>query len=124
MKVDEILKLIDAGYTKEEIAALSGDPQPQPEPKPEPEQKQEPEPKPEPDQKQEPEPKPEPEPQPDQTNQRLDKLETSIATLIKTIQVSNVNNMMIRHDPDPITKQVDDALASIIRPTINRKDDK
>ena len=106
MTVNEIMRLLDAGYTKEEIAALTSDPEP--EQKPEPEEK--------------PEPEPKPEPAEDQTGTRLDALEKSIASLIKTIQVSNVNNKSIPTLPADSTKIVDDAMASIIRPTMNKKE--
>lgn len=109
MTVNEIMRLLDAGYTKEEIAALTSDSEPTPEVKPEPEVKADPE------------PAPEPEPTADQTGARLDALEKSIASLIKTIQVSNVNNKNIQTLPTDSTKIVDDALASIIRPTIKKE---
>lgn len=116
MTVNEIMRLLDAGYTKEEIAALTSDPEPAPEVKPEPVP-----PAPEPEVKTDPEPAPEPEPAADQTGARLDALEKSIASLIKTIQVSNVNNKNIQTLPNDTTKIVDDALASIIRPTIKKE---
>ena len=116
MTVNEIMRLLDAGYTKEEIAALTSDPEPAPEVKPEPE--------PAPEVKPEPEPAPEvkPEPAEDQTGARLDALEKSIASLIKTIQVSNVNDKHIQTLPNDTTKIVDDAMASIIRPDIKKKE--
>ena len=136
MTVNEIMRLLDAGYTKEEIAALTSEPKPAPEvkpdPKPAPEVKPDPkpapevkpEPKPAPEVKPEPKPAPEvkPEPAEDQTGARLDALEKSIASLIKTIQVSNVNNKNIPTLPTDSTKIVDDAMASIIRPTIIKKE--
>lgn len=45
MKIDEILKLVNAGYTKDEIASfetLEPTPEPTPEPEPKPEPKPEP----------------------------------------------------------------------------------
>lgn len=114
MTIDQIMKLLDAGYTKEEIAALTSDPEPAPEVKPEPVP-----PAPEPEVKTDPEPAPEP--AADQTGARLDALEKSIASLIKTIQVSNVNNKNIQTLPTDSTKIVDDAMASIIRPTIKKE---
>ena len=113
MTVDQIMKLLDAGYTKEEIAALTSNPEPAPEVKPEPE--------PAPEVKPEPSPEVKPEPAEDQTGVRLDALEKSIASLIKTIQVSNVNNKNIQTLPTDSTKIVDDAMASIIRPTIKKE---
>ena len=116
MTVNEIMRLLDAGYTKEEIAALTSDPEPAPEVKPEVKTD------PEPEEKTDPEPEVKPEPAEDQTGARLDALEKSIASLIKTIQVSNVNNKNIPTLPTDSTKIVDDALASIIRPTMNKKE--
>ena len=46
MNVEQIIKMIDAGYTKEEIEKMTDPkPEPEPEPKPQPEPKTEPEPK-------------------------------------------------------------------------------
>ena len=47
MKIDEILKLVNAGYTKDEISAFETK-EPTPEPSPEPSPEPKPEPKPEP----------------------------------------------------------------------------
>ena len=47
MKIDEILKLVNAGYSKDEIASFETQ-EPAPEPKPEPSPEPKPEPKPEP----------------------------------------------------------------------------
>ena len=46
MKIDEILKLVNAGYTKDEISAFEAK-EPTPEPSPEPSPEPKPEPKPE-----------------------------------------------------------------------------
>lgn len=49
MNVEQIIKMIDAGYTKEEIEKMTQpEPEPKPEPKQEPKQEQKQEPKPEP----------------------------------------------------------------------------
>ena len=48
MKVEEVIKLIDAGYSKEEIDKML-QPEPEPKPDPEPERKPDPEPKAEPE---------------------------------------------------------------------------
>ena len=47
MKIDEILKLVNAGYSKDEISAFEAT-EPTPEPSPEPSPEPKPEPKPEP----------------------------------------------------------------------------
>lgn len=36
MKYDEIIKLLDAGYTRDEILAMKAEPEPEPTPEPEP----------------------------------------------------------------------------------------
>ena len=49
MKIDEILKLVNAGYSKDEIVALeTQEPTPEPSPEPNPEPKPEPIPEPKP----------------------------------------------------------------------------
>lgn len=42
MKIDEILKLVNAGYSKDEISAFETEPTPEPTPEPNPEPKPEP----------------------------------------------------------------------------------
>ena len=114
MTFDQLMKLLDAGFTKEEIMALNGTPAPapQPEPEPAPAPQSEPEPAPQP----EPEPHPEPAPAP-QNDQAaiLAKLEELNQTIIR----SNINNSR-----QPETESVDDILATIIRPTFKNKEEK
>ena len=117
MKASEILKLIDAGYTKAEIQAMeepetgaAPDPAPAPAPAavPEKEQKQE-------EQKQE-ENKSIPE-APAAGNPQIDALTKQIGSLISVIQKSN---MMTSQQPAPPAQSAEDVLASIIRPTHKR----
>ena len=107
MELTQVTKLLDAGFTADEIREMMQGTQP--EPQPEPETKPEPQP--------EPETKPEPEPQPDQTEQRLTNIETSISSLLKAIQESNLRNDT---QPGAGTKSMqeltDAAMASLINP--------
>lgn len=110
MTFDQLMKLLDAGFTKAEIMALNGTPAPAPQPEPEPEPDPAPAPQPEP----EPQPDPAPAPQNDQAA-ILAKLEELNQTIIR----SNINNSR-----QPETESVDDILATIIRPTFKNKEEK
>lgn len=110
MTFDQLMKLLDAGFTKAEIMALNGTPAPAPQPEPEPEPDPAPAPQPEP----EPQPDPAPAPQNDQAA-ILAKLEELNQTIIR----SNINNSR-----QPETESVDDILATIIRPTLKNKEEK
>lgn len=79
MDLDEILKLIDAGYTKADIEALTAAPAPADPPA-------EPDPAPAPAQ-----PDPEPAPAPAVNDERYDRLEKLLTTLIGAQQGMNVN---------------------------------
>ena len=103
MNVEQIIKLIDAGYTKDEIEKMT-----EPEPKPEPEleaktePKQEPEPKPEP--KPEAEPKTEPKPADDPVLKELQDLKKAVYAM---------NIMQSSHPPK--AESVDDILAKALK---------
>jgi DNA-binding transcriptional MerR regulator len=107
MELTQVTKLLDAGFTADEIREMMQGTQP--EPQPEPETKPEPQP--------EPETKPEPEPQPDQTEQRLTNIENNISSLLKAIQESNLRNDT---QPGAGTKSMqeltDAAMAALINP--------
>lgn len=121
MKVDQVIRLLEAGYSKEEIHQMdTGNQEPQ-------EQKQEttkPEPAAEqPEQKTEPaEPAgnqddkgPAAETAPDpKTNERLDGIENQLKQLIKSIQASNVRRDSYGSAGEDIDKQAENALASLI----------
>ena len=104
MTFEQLMKLLDAGFSKAEIMALNGTPAPAPQPEPEPEP--------------EPAPAPQPEPAPAPQNDQaaiLAKLEELNQTIIR----SNINNSR-----QPETESVDDILATIIRPTFKNKEEK
>ena len=117
MTVTEIMKLLDAGYTKEEISALEA-PAPEPKAKPEPapapdaEPKAKPEPAPAPDA--EPKAKPEPAPAPDAEPTLADVLK-QMARLTATIQANALAQTQINGQPKQPTAE--DMIAQIIRPT-------
>ena len=95
MNVEQIIKMIDAGYTKEEIEKMT-----QPEPKPEPEPKTEPEPEPEPKT----EPKTEPKPADDPVLKELQDLKKAVYAM----------NIMQSSQP-PKSESVDDILAKALK---------
>lgn len=96
MKVEEVIKLIDAGYSKDEIDKML---QPEPEPKP----------KTEPDPEPDPEPKTEPKTEP--------KAETVIYPVLKELQdlKKAVYAMNIMNSAQPEQKSVDDILATSLK---------
>ena len=124
MNYEQISKLIDAGFTKDEIMQLARD---EPFQKPEPEPQLGPEPGPEPEPQQGPEEKtssePEPQPEPDsQVGDRLTSIEKSIADLMKAFQAENLKKDQIRTTAQTLQEKTDAIMASIIRPETGRKD--
>lgn len=119
MTGDQVLKLLESGFTAEEIRKMDDPfPVPAPEPKPEPQKEQEPE----PERQQETAPEPQQEPEPSETEKRLGALETSIEKLVKTLQESNLRNSSFQSDPaDSLEAQTDKIMASIIRPEPAKK---
>ena len=119
MTGDQVLKLLESGFTAEEIRKMQETaPEPQPDPQPEPQKEQEPE----PERQQETAPEPPKDPEPSETDKRLDALETSISKLVKTLQESNLKNSSFQSDPaDSLEAQTDKIMASIIRPEPAKK---
>lgn len=115
MKPDEILKLIDAGYTKEEIQAMD-----QPE-----------EPIPEEPQQEEPIPEPHDTEQQARDSQALDEVrqelkttQQQLADLVKQMQRNNLATASVNILPEnDLDKRTDEAMAELIRPKIERKGD-
>ena len=105
MKATEILALINAGYTKEEISAMelpetaaAPDPIPEPVPEAEPEQEKE-------------------APKPDPVNPEIQALTKQINDLVSAIQKSNLLNT---NQPQIQAESAEDILANIIAPTHKR----
>ena len=104
MKIDEILKLVNAGYSKDEIASLETK-----EPTPEPSLEPSPEPKPEP--KLEPNPEPKPEPKPEPANE-LAEITKRLDELTKAIQTGNT---VAATAPTPKENDVNDVILNLIK---------
>lgn len=102
MKVDEILKLIDAGYTKADIDAMTAEPAAEPEKTAEPET---------PEQAAEPETAPEQTAEPAQASGQ-DQILDALNRLTNTIIKSNINATVTQ----PAERTPEDALAEIISP--------
>lgn len=125
MKVDQVIRLLEAGYSKEEIQQMEAgnqEPQEQETPKPEP-AAEKPEPKTEPAAaEQDPASKPEEkrpaaETAPDpETGKRLDGIENQLKHLIKSIQASNVRRDSYGSAGEDLESQADKALAALIQP--------
>lgn len=112
MTVTEIMKLLDAGYTKEEITALEAvAPEAQPEAAPAPEAQPEPAPA--------PEAKPEASPAPDAEPTLADVLK-QVAKLTATIQANALAQTQISGQQKSPTAE--DMIAQIIRPTRKERD--
>ncbi len=108
MNAENILKLVDAGFTKEEILALAGTAQPEEAEPP----KNEPAPQPEP------EPAPAPAPQPDPNQERYDQLLEAMQKLTGAIQAGNILNSSNREEPQ---LSAEDILAEVVNPKPNKR---
>ena len=119
MNTDLLVRLLDAGFTKDEIMKLAepAKPEPAPEDDPEPEAPKAPE----------ADPKPAA-PEADQaaadpgTDKRLDAIEQSISSLVKAVQRNNLRNDSFGTVPDSLETQTDKIMAAIIRPEPDRKE--
>lgn len=108
MNVNELLELVRAGYSKEEIQAMI---QPEAEPEqPEPEKAPEPEPK-----------EPAPAAGPDQFSfeNELKEIRASIAEMVKTFQAANVQNA--RMSVPTSSDSAQDILADWLNPKVKEK---
>lgn len=90
MNYNEIIKLLDAGYTREEILQMD---EKEPEPAPEPE--------------------PEPEPAPDPTAAIMTEVKDMFAEMRKELTAMNIMNSRLQDDHN----EPEDILANIINPT-------
>jgi len=126
MNADLLGKMLDAGFTKEEILSLvkpepmtshaeaaADDPEPvdaEPAAQAEPEQKA---------------PDPEPGPAADTAamEKRLSGIEKSISDLVKTMQAENRKRDSIGGLPDSLEDETDRIMKNMIRPETKRKDD-
>ena len=109
MNLDQIIKLVDAGYTKEEIQQMM-------QPSPEPAKKEEPAPEPEPAKKEEPAPEKKPEPEPFDTQP----FNAAIDEMTKAMNAMNVKlqkmALSMYEAPGQPERTVSDIIAKIIDP--------
>ena len=97
MEAKDVINLVNAGFSKDDILKMFSETQPQPQPAPEPQPQPQPQPAPEPQPQPQPQPAPEPQPQPanDQTAETIKNLTTQVTTLteiIKTMQSDAIKN--------------------------------
>lgn len=114
MKPEEILKLIDAGYTKEEIQAMIQPEEPTPADVPEEQAPDEPQ----------PEETPAENPELAEVRQELKTTQQQLADLVKQMQRNNLATASVNILPEnDLDKKTDEAMAELIRPKIERKGD-
>lgn len=127
MTVEQVVKLLDNGFTRDDIIGMmgTGETTPKQEPAQEPQQEQEPQKEPQKEPEQKPEPKPEPQQKPEpavnsETEKRLTSIENNIINLMKAIQDQNLKNDSFGSMEDSLETATDKAMASIIRPEFER----
>ena len=97
MKYEEVIKLLDAGYSREEILAMKDEPAPAPDPEPTPND-------------------PEPAPAPDPAADVMKEMKEMFAEMKKELAAMNIMNS--RQESDDV-KTGEDILATIINPVRN-----
>ena len=106
MNSAEILKLIEAGYTKADIDAMNQEPAADPEPEETPEA--------------EPEHEPQPEPASNElaeVKEQLQETQKQLQDLIRQMQRNNLKTASVNIRPeDDLMKRTDEAMAELIRP--------
>lgn len=115
MTLQEIKELKDMGFSVDQIMALSGTPASAPAEAPEPE-----EPETEETEPSEPE-TPAPDPRLEELEQTVRNQASQIQELTKQIQADNRNKLSIDRPPDDLDNRVDQVMAELIRPTIQKK---
>ena len=120
MTIEQLEKLLDAGFSKDEIISMVKEPAapaaPEVQASEEPTQEQT-----EPEHVEKPivaESKPED----GELSKRLDGIERSISEMIKTFQTTNLRNDSFGNMPDSIEDQTDKIMACIIRPEAERSE--
>ena len=119
MTTSEIIKLLDAGYTKDEISAMDNQEQLPADQQPEPADDQQPEPE-----------QPEPVDDNDSVNaevtalrEELTSTRQQLAQLIKQMQSNNLKTASVNILPDSdLEKKTDEAMAELIRPSYERSE--
>ena len=96
MQYTEIIKLLDAGYTREEIIAMKDEPSPEPTPEPTPEQT--------------------PEPEPNGMSDLVKEMRDAFSEMRKEFTALNIMSSR-----QPEEKTPEDIIANIINPTRKKK---
>ena len=120
MTTSEIIKLLDAGYTKDEISAMDNQEQLPADPQPEQPGEQQPEPE-------------QPEEPADNTDSvkaevsalrdELSNTQKQLAQLVKQMQSNNLKTASVNILPDSdLEKKTDEAMAELIRPSYERRE--
>jgi len=123
MELTDIMALVKAGYTKEEIAQMENPGTSAPAPLPEPVKETAPTPEPAPVQVVEPVAQPVPAPQPAQPEAQptMAELMQSIAKLTSAVQANAIAQSVIPGGANPQAPTAEDMLAEIIRPTFKER---
>lgn len=108
MKIDDVMKLVNAGFSKDEIVKYFGEDEHTPEAAPE----ETPEPAPAP------EATPEPVPAPDAMKEVLDSFLDSFKTVVDDIKAANISKSSM---PEQHYESAEEVLASIIAPPAKMK---
>ncbi len=121
MKLEDVMALVRAGYTKAEIAAMDAPepaaPAPQPEPAPQPAPAPQPEPAPQPAPAPQPEPTPQPEPSPAPAPQ-VSQTEALLREILGAVQQGNINKAAME---PPVEKGADVVTARLINPNYGKE---
>ena len=119
MELTDIMALVKAGYTKEEIALMENPGTPAPAPSPEPVKETAPTPEPAPAQVVEPPAVAQPAQQ--EAQPTMAELMQSIAKLTSAVQANAIAQSVIPGGANPQTPTAEDMLAEIIRPTFKER---
>lgn len=113
MKIEDLVMLSKAGFTKDEIMSfLSPDPEPAAQPDPQTAAQPIPAPQPDPQPVPAPQPDPKPVPSPQPEDDRLSKLETKIDYVINRFNYMAVQNSQ---QPSQHEESIEDILSSVVR---------
>ena len=123
MELTDIMALVKAGYTKEEIAQMEkpGTSTPSPAPEPVKETAPTPEPVPEPEPAPVAQPVPAPQPAQPEAQPTMAELMQSIAKLTSAVQANAIAQSVIPGGANPQAPTAEDMLAEIIRPTFKER---
>lgn len=121
MELTDIMALVKAGYTKDEIAQMEKPGTPDPAPVVEPAPATAPTPEPAPAQVAEPVAQPVPQPVQQEAQPTMSELMQSIAKLTSAVQANAIAQSVIPGGANPQAPTAEDMLAEIIRPTFKER---